>query len=555
MANKRDGELERVREEKERWAKKYKLTESSKVTNDWGMEVKAVYTPDDVVETDYLRDLGLPGEYPFTRGPYPEMSRHKPWRFAILSGFGTAEDTNARWKFLLKGGQRSFTWVPDLPTQAGLDSDDPRCEGEVGRVGMAVDTMKDLEILYADLPIEEIPWSPNLEGAAPQMLAMHIAACEKIGVDRRKLTGTVANDPLDHSIGKGYYLLPMRPAVRLATDCTEFCIRNMPRFYPTNLKGGLMWEQGATPDQEIGYCFAIALTYIDELLKRGLNIDEIAPKFTFFIGCGHQIFEEVAKVRAARRLWARLMKEKYGAKVSNSMLFRFTNFVCGSFYQVEWPELNLVRGAYACLAGALAGAQGMLLAAWDEPFAIPTERSHALALGTQQICAEEIGINKTVDPLGGSYYVEALTNYVEREAVKRMKEMEDYGGCIKAIEEGFLQRQLLTNYYRKQRAIDTGEKVIVRKNKYVLEEGEREVELHKHNPEVERRQVERLRQVRATRNKAKVKESLDNLRRAARGEENLMPHLIEAAKSYVSIGEMTRTLKEVFGEWKEPIVA
>jgi methylmalonyl-CoA mutase N-terminal domain/subunit len=417
-----------------------------------------------------------------------------------------------------------------------------------------VDTIKDLEILYADLPMEEIPWSPNLEGAAPQLLAMHIAATEKLGIERHKLTGTIANDPLAHSIGKGYFLLPLQSALRLATDCTEFCLRELPRFYPTNLKGGLMWEQGATPDQEIGYCFAMAVTYIQELLRRGFTIDQVAPRFTFFIGCGHQLFEEVAKFRAARRLWARLMRERFGATDPASMMFRFTTFVCGSFYQTEWPELNLVRGAYAALAGALAGTQGMLLAAWDEPFAIPTERSHALALGTQQICAEEIGVTKTVDPLGGSYYVEALTSRLEKEMLQRLREIEEYGGVIKAIEEGYLQRQLLVNYYRRQQAIESGEKVIVRKNKYVLEEGQRELQLHKHDPQVERKQVERLREVRARRDNSRVQACLEALQRAAQSQENLMPYLIEAARAYASIGEMTRTLKEVLGEFKEPIV-
>lgn len=550
----REQEVDVIAKEKEAWLKRFNITTYHKIHNDVGMEVQTVYAPSDLQDADYLRDIGFPGQYPFTRGPYPEMSRFRPWRFAILSGFGTPEDTNQRWKLLLKGGQRSFTWVPDLPTQAGVDSDDPRAEGEVGKVGMAVDTAKDLEILYSDLPIAEVPFSPNVEGTAPMILAMHIAATEKMGIPLEKLAGTVANDPLAHSIIKGYFLLPIRGAVKLATDCTEFCVKNIPSFYPTNLKGGAIWELGGTLDQEIGYTFSMAIEYTEQLLKRGINIDEFAPKITFFLGCGHQLFEEVAKFRAARRLWARLMKERYHAQNISSMRLKFTCYGVGSPYQVEWPELNLVRGTIIALAGAMGGAGGMLLPAWDEPFAIPTPRSHALALGTQQIIAEEIGVTKTVDPLGGSYYVEYLTNYIEKEATKRMEEIERYGGVIKAIEDGYMQKECLTNYYKKIEQIESGERVIVRKNKYTMEEENRELELHHPSPESARRQIERLKRFKLERDNTRVKNSLKELENAAKNNINLMPYLIEAARCYASIGEMTATLKAVFGTFKEPLM-
>jgi methylmalonyl-CoA mutase N-terminal domain/subunit len=546
--------LEMIAGEKRRWEDKFKVPESPGVKTDMDMEVQTLYTPADIGDTNYLRDIGFPGEYPFTRGPYPEMSRHKPWRFAILSGYGDCEDTNKRWKFLLDGGQRSYTFPPDLPTQAGLDSDDPMAEAEVGKVGLAIDTLKDFEILFSDLPLD-VPFSPNSEAVAPMLLAMLIAIAEKRGFDPANLTGSVANDPLSHCVTKGYFTFPIKEAAHVACDLIEYCIKNLPRYYATNIKMGQLPECGADTDQEVGYGFAFTMTYIDELLNRGLDIDQIGPKISFFIACGPHIFEEAAKFRAARRLWAKIMKEKYGAKNPKSMMLRFTAYNTGSWLHPEWPELNLVRAAFAGLAGVLGGCQGMLLPAWDEPFAIPTERSHSLALGTQQIIAEESYVTKTVDPLGGSYYVESLTNQLEEKIAARIKEVEDYGGSIKALEDGFIQRQILPAFHRKQKEIETGERVVVRKNKYQIPEEPRELELHETSSESAHRQIERLRTTKAQRDNAMVQACLEKLVRAAERQENVMPHLVDAAKSYVSIGEMVKSLKEIYGEWKEPLVA
>ncbi|MFC1859435.1 methylmalonyl-CoA mutase family protein [Thermodesulfobacteriota bacterium] len=547
-------ELEKVAREKKRWEEKFRVKESPGIKTDMDIKVKALYTPEDTTNINYLRDIGFPGEYPFTRGPYPEMSRHKPWRFAILSGYGDCEDTNKRWKFLLDGGQRSYTFPPDLPTQAGLDSDDPMAEVEVGKVGLALDTLEDFEILFSDLPLD-VPFSPNSEAVAPMLLALFIAIAEKRGVDPAALTGSVANDPLTHSVTKGYFMFPLKEATHLACDLFEFCIRNMPNYYATNIKMGQLPECGADTDQEIGYGFAFTMTYIDELLSRGLDIDQIGPKISFFISCGPHIFEEVAKFRAARRLWAKIMKEKYGAKDPKSMVLRFTAYNTGSWLHPEWAELNLVRAAFAGLAGVLGGCQGMLLPAWDEPFAIPTERSHSLALGTQQIIAEESYVTKTVDPLGGSYYVEALTSQLEEKMTQRIEEIEKYGGSIKALEDGFVQRRILPGFYRKHNEIETGERVVVRKNKYQIPEEPRETELHEANPESARRQIERLKKTKSDRNKEMAEACMAKIVKAAKEKENVMPYLIEAAEAYVSIGEMVACLKEIYGVWEEPLVA
>jgi methylmalonyl-CoA mutase N-terminal domain/subunit len=550
-------DLARIAEENKRWLDEFRLSESPKVIGDLGEEVAAVYTPLDIQEIDYLRDLGFPGEYPFTRGSYPEMSRHRPWRYALFTGFDTPEKTNERWKFLYKAGQPSFNIVYDLPTHLGIDSDDPFAEDEVGRVGIPIDTLRDWEALWADLPMEGVPFNNNIETLAAIVIAFHIAAAEKRGIAPSKLWGSVSNDPLSTAVSKGTTVFPLEHGVRLATDLIEYCTRNMPRFFPVNLKAVNMAEGGASAAQEIGFVLSNAICLIDESLKRGLDIDDFAPKFSFF-GCSTtHLFEEVAKWRAARRLWARIIKERYGARKPASMAFRFTGFHNPLWLYPEEPELNLVRAAIGALACALAGAQAMPHPGFDEAYAIPTEKSQSLALGTQQILAEETNITKTVDPLGGSYYVEWLTNRMEEEIVEKIGEVEEHGGAIKAIGEGFMQRNILEHYCRQQDAIASGERVVVRKNKYRLEKEEdvsERIALHKLDQEAVGEHIEKLKKVKADRDNLRVRKCLDSVKDTARGHENLVPHLIEAAKAYVSIGEITKALKEVWGEYTEPVV-
>ena len=556
MVTKRNNDLERINAEKERWAKEFKIAESPKVMSDLDIEVAAVYTPADIANIDYLKDIGFPGGYPFTRGPYPEMSRHKPWRYALFTGFDTPEKTNERWKFLYKAGQPSFNIVYDLPTHLGIDSDEPLAEDEVGRVGIPIDTIRDWEALWADLPMEEMPFNNNMETLAAIIVAFHVATAEKRGIPPTKLWGSISNDPLSTAVSKGTTVFPIEHGVRLATDLIEYATKNMPRFFPVNLKAVNMSEGGASMAQEIGFVFSNAICFIDETLKRGLDIDDFAPKFSVFGSSTTHLFEEAAKWRAARRLWAKILKEKYGAKKPSSLAFKFTGYHNPLWLYSEEPELNLVRVTLGALASALGGAQAMPLPGFEEVYAIPTAKSQSLALGTQQILAEESNITKTVDPLGGSYYVEWLTNRIEEEIVNKMKEVEEHGGAIKAIKDGFMQRDILNYFCREQEAIASGERTVVRKNKYLVEEEDvvSRITLHQSDTEAVKGHIEKLRKVKAERDNTKVRECLDRLSQAARGKENLMSYLIEAVKAYTSIGEITKTLKEIWGQYKEPTI-
>lgn len=549
--------LDKISREKSRWRENFKVDRSSRIETDLGIEVDAVYTPADIKDLDYLKDIGFPAEYPFTRGPYPEMSRHRPWRYALFTGFDTPEKTNERWKYLYKAGQPSFNIVYDLPTHLGIDSDHPLAEDEVGRVGIPIDTLRDWEALWADLPMEGVPFNNNIETLGAVIIAFHVALAEKRGTPFDKLWGSISNDPLSTAVSKGTTVFPLKHGVRMSVDLIEFCTRNMPRFFPVNLKAVNMSEGGASMAQEIGFVFSNALCFIDEALKRGLDIDEFASKFSFF-GCSTtHILEEAAKWRAARRLWARLMKEKYGAKKPSSMAFKFTGYHNPLWMYSEEPELNLVRAAMGALASALGGAQAMPHPGFDEAYAIPTEKSQRLALGTQQILAEETNITKTVDPLGGSYYVEWLTKRIEEKIIEKMEEVEARGGAIKAITAGFMQKDILEHYYQQQDAIASGERVVVRKNKYRLgsedaESEEPQIALHTLDAAAAESHIEKLKKVKADRDNSRAKDCLNQIREKAKGSENLMPFLIDAAKAYVSIGEITDVLKEVWGSYSDP---
>lgn len=547
-------DLRKIAEEKKRWAKEKKVEELPAAHSEMGRPLPPVFAPDDLQGIDYLRDIGFPGEYPFTRGVYPGMYRKGPWQMRLYSGFGTAEDTNRRWKFLLKSGNMGVACAFDLPTQIGLDSDDPMAQGEVGKVGVAIDTLRDMEILYDGLPLDQITSSFNINTPAAVLLAMYLALAEKQNIPPAKLNGTLANDMLCEYISRGTWVFPPGPALRMSTDIVEYCSRRHPRFYPYNIRGIILREAGASMVQEGAYAFANAVAYIQDALKRGLAIDDFGPRMSFFFATGLQIFEEAARYRALRRLWARIMKERFGARNPNSMLLRFTGTVGGSTYRAREPENNLVRGAYGLLANILGGAQGMLQPAMDEAYAIPTEHTARLALRTQQILAYETGITKVADPLGGSYLVEALTRELEEKIRGEMEKVEAMGGAVKAIEMGYPQMAIAEEAYRAAREEERGERIVVGVNKFQTEgEEKRRLVIHRADPKSVERQIQRTREVKASRDNRNAQKALDELCRSAETKENLMPYFIRAVKAYASVGEITGSLKKVFGEFREPV--
>lgn len=549
-------DMDKIRTFQTKWESEHQLDQLPIAKSDMGEPLKVVYTPTDISHMDYLKDMGFPGEYPFTRGVYPGMYRKRPWQMRLYSGFGTAEDTNKRWKFLLEKGNNGVAVAFDLPTQMGLNSDHPYAEDEVGRLGVAIDTLRDMEILYADLPLQQLISSFNINAPAAIILAMYIALGENQGLPVDKIAGTISNDILCEYVSRGMWVFPPSPALRLVGDVAEYCAKHMPRFYPFNIRGIIMREAGANMIQEAAFSFSNALAYIQEVISRGLQVDDFAPRISFFFATGLQIFEEAARYRAARKLWAGIMKDRLGAKNPKSMLFRFTGTTGGSYYRTREPRNNLVRGAYGLLGNILGGAQGMLHPAWDEPFAIPTEESALLALRTQQILAYETGVTKVADPLGGSYFVEALTKAYEEQIEKVIEKVHDMGGAVRAIEEGFMQEEIAAEAYRVMQDEKSGERIIVGMNKFIAEDKRKDkpdMVFHQADPVTRQRQNERLQQVKRERNNAAVKDCLAELKKKAEDRENLMPHLIETVKTYASMGEIMDTLKDVFGTFQEPI--
>lgn len=539
----------------ERWNERHNMDAMPEAFSDLGKPLKPVYTPMDAAGINYMDKIGLPGDYPFTRGVYPGMYRKRPWAMRLYSGFGTAEDTNKRWKFLLEQGNHGVACAFDLPTQLGLDSDNPLAEDEVGRLGVSIDSLADMELLYDGLPLESLVSSFNINAPAAVILAMYIAVGRKQGLTPEKLGGTLSNDMLCEFVSRGMWVLGAPGSLKLATDVVEYCAKKMPRFYPFNIRGIIMREAGASMVHEAGFAFSNAIAYIESALERGLSIDDFAPRLSFFFSTGTQIFEEAARYRAARRLWARIMKERFKALKPASMLFRFTGTVGGSYYRAVEPENNLIRGAYGLLANILGGAQGMLHPALDEPFAIPTEETARLALRTQQICAYETGVTKTADPLGGSYFVEALTEELEKEIEKIIQDVEEKGGAVRAIESGYMQKCIADDAYKMAREEQSGQRVVVGVNRFHNESGERPaLKVHRHDPAAAGRQVERLNRVRSERNGEAVQKSLGRLRKEAEAGGNLMPILIETVNQYVTVGEIMSALKDVFGTYKEPTV-
>uniref|UniRef100_A0A7C3M984 Methylmalonyl-CoA mutase n=1 Tax=Archaeoglobus fulgidus TaxID=2234 RepID=A0A7C3M984_ARCFL len=516
-----------------------------------GIVIDRLYTPEDV-EIDYENKLGYPGVYPFTRGVYPTMYRGRIWTMRQYAGFGTAEETNRRYRYLLEQGQTGLSVAFDLPTQIGYDSDHPMALGEVGKVGVAIDTIQDMEILFDGIPLGKVSTSMTINSTCAQILSMYIAVAEKQGVEMSSLRGTVQNDMLKEYIARGTYIFPPEPSLRLATDIIMFCAREMPHWNSISISGYHMEEAGATPVQEVAFTLADGITYVEKVIERGMDVDSFAQSLSFFFAAGNNFLEEIAKFRAARRLWARIMKERFNAKDPRSMMLRFHVQTAGCTLTAQQPENNIVRVALQALAAVLGGCQSLHTNSFDEALCLPTEKAVRIALRTQQIIAEESGVADVVDPLGGSYYIEWLTDRIEEEAMKYIEKIDEMGGMIKAIESGYVQREIQKSAYEKQKAIDSGEITVVGVNKYQIEE-EIQIELLRVDKAIVEKQIRRLQEFRKNRDVKKVEEALDRLRKAAEKEdENLMPYVLEAVKARATLGEMTDALRDVFGEFRAP---
>jgi methylmalonyl-CoA mutase N-terminal domain/subunit len=545
-----------LKKERERW-EKANLTKNpvapAKTTS--GLDVDVVYTPADLGDFDYQKDLGFPGEFPYTRGVYPSMFRGNLWSMRQYAGFADAEESNKRFKYLLEQGQSGLSVAFDLPTQMGFDSDNPMVKAEVGRVGVAVDTLRDMEILFEGIPLDKITTSFTINATAAIILAMYLAVAEKQGVSMNKVGGTLQNEILKEFIARGTYIFPPRPSLRLVVDIIDFCKDKVARMNTINFSGYHVREAGANAVQEVAYCLSSAIAYIEEVLKRGVNFDDFGPRLAFHLIVGLDFFEEIAKIRAARRLWAKIAKERFGAKNPRSMMLRL---FCGSSAReatLREPLNNIVRATIDMLGIVFAGAQSASILSYDEAFTIPTEESALISLRTQQIIGYETGIAKVVDPLGGSYYLESLTNRLEKEMKKLMDEIDSLGGMLRCIETGKIQMDVSKNAYEIERRKQSGEIVVVGVNKFVDEQKQdEEVVLTKIDPNITRKQVEKLQKVKAERNNAKVKEALKVLKEKAKGTENLVPFIQDAVREYASIGEICGALREVFGEHTESAV-
>jgi methylmalonyl-CoA mutase, N-terminal domain len=515
-----------------------------------GLPVEPVYTPEDV-ELDYERDLGRPGEYPFTRGVYPSMYRGRFWTMRQFAGFGAAEDTNARFRYLLEHGQTGLSTAFDMPTLMGYDSDHPRALGEVGREGVAVDSLADMETLFAGIPLGEVSTSMTINSPAAILLAFYVCVGDGQGVPREQLRGTVQTDILKEYIAQKEFIFPPHPSMRLVVDMIEWCARELPRMHPVSISGYHIREAGSTAAQELAFTLADGFAYVDAAIERGLDVDEFAPRLSFFFNAHIDFFEEIAKYRAARRIWAREMRERYGAKDPRSWLMRFHTQTAGVSLTAQQPHVNIVRTALEALAAVLGGTQSLHTNSFDEALALPTEEAVRLALRTQQVIAHETGAASTADPLGGSWFVEDLTNRLEAEAYDYFARIDELGGVIAAIEDNFFQREIAEASFRYQTEVEAGERVIVGVNRYELED-EPPLDILHIDPALERKQSERVQALRDTRDSTAVEAALARLKADAAVEgRNLMEPILDAARTYVTMGEMCDALREVWGVWRE----
>lgn len=514
-------------------------------------EAQRLYTPLDIEDFDYGEKLGFPGQYPFTRGVQPTMYRGRLWTMRAYAGFATAEETNARYKYLLEAGQTGLSVAMDLPTQIGLDSDHELSYGEVGKVGVAIDSLADMEALFDGIPLDKVSTSMTINGPAAVLLAMYVAVAEKQGVKPEALKGTIQNDILKEYIARGTYIFPPRPSMRLITDTFEYCSKNIPKWNTISVGAYHIREAGASEVQEIAFAFANAMAYIDAAIKAGQKVDDFAPGISWIFTAGLDFFGEVAKFRAARRLWARIMKERYGASVPKAQMLRVHVHTAGSVLTAQQPLNNVVRITWQALSAVLGGIQSMACCAYDEAIALPTEESATLALRTQQLLAYESGVTDTIDPLAGSYYIETLTDKIEKEAYDYIDKIDRMGGAVAAIEQGYMQQEMAAHAYEYQHEVELGKRTVIGVNKFNDSKKLAEQDVLTADLSVGERQIARLEKMKAARDNEAVKAALEKLREAAKGTENLMPYLIDAVKTYATLGEICGVLREEFGEYKQ----
>lgn len=519
-------------------------------TNLSGLVIDRLYTPADRDEK-YVRDLGFPGEYPFTRGIYPTMYRGRLWTMRQFAGFGTAEESNERFKYLLRHGQTGLSVAFDLPTLMGLDSDDPLAAGEVGRCGVAIDTLADMEALFKDISLDKVTTSMTINAPAAVLLAMYIAVAEKQGVPLERLHGTLQNDILKEYIAQKEWIYPPKPSLRLITDTIVYATRHLPKWHPVSISGYHIREAGSTADQELAFTLYDGLTYVEEAIKAGLSIDDFAPRLSFFFNAHNDFFEEIAKYRTARRIWAREIKKRYDPKIPESMALRFHTQTAGCTLTAQQPHNNIVRVALQALAAVLGGTQSLHTDSMDETYALPSEQAVTIALRTQQVIAHESGVTHTIDPLGGAYYLESLTDKMEERAYAYFERLDDLGGMVSAIERGYPQNEILDAAYRYQREVDLKERIIVGVNEYATEEAQ-PIETMKIGADTENIQLERLEKLKRKRDRYGVEKSLDALKRGAESDAALMPLILHAVKHYATVGEISWAMAQVFGTYEEP---
>lgn len=552
----KEDQLQKVHEEWEKWVGDLSkmLSETPerlpRFTTISDQEIKGLYTPEDIQDLDYQRDIGFPGIYPFTRGVQPSMYRGRLWTMRMFSGLGGPEETNKRFHYLLNHGETGLSIAFHYPTLMGYDSDSPMARGEIGKCGVAVDTLKDMEILFEGIPLDKVTTSMTINPPASILLAMYIVVAEKQGVSKREIGGTIQNDMLKEFIAQKTFMLPPKPSLRIIIDTIEYCTKEVPRWNTISISGYHIREAGSTAVQELAFTLADGIAYVEAAMERGLDVDDFAPRLSFFFDSHIDFFEEIAKFRAARRIWAKVMRERFKAKKPRSWMLRFHTQTAGCSLTAQQPFNNVVRTAYEALAAVLGGTQSLHTNSLDETYAIPTEEAVTIALRTQQILAEETGVANTIDPLAGSYFVEALTHQMEEKAWDYIRKIDEMGGMLKAIERGYPQMEIAEAAYRYQRQIDSGEKVIVGVNKYVTDHPP--ITIWRMRPEIEERQLKRLHEVKRTRNNSRVKECLEEIRKASLNGENLMPHIIHAVREYATIQEICDVWREVFGRYTDP---
>ena len=524
----------------------------SKFENLSGTEIKSIYTPEDIANLDYNDNVGFPGVYPFLRGVHSTMYRGRLWTMRQFAGFGSAEETNERYKYLLEHGETGLSVAFDYPTLYGYDTDHPLARGEFGKCGVAISSLKDMEILFSDIPVDKITTSMTINGPAAIVWAMYIANAENRGISNDVIGGTIQNDILKEYIAQKSYIFPPEPSMRLIVDTFEYGFKKIPRWNTISISGYHIREAGSTAIQELAFTLGDGLEYVKAAMNRGLEIDKFAPRLSFFFNSHNDFFEEIAKYRAARRIWAKELK-KLGAKKTRSLLMRFHTQTAGCSLTAQQPEINIVRVTMQALAAVLGGTQSLHTNSMDEALALPSEKAVRIALRTQQIIAEESGVTDTIDPLGGSYYIEWLTDRMEEETYRYFDKVEKFGGVIPAIEKGFFQREIAESAYRYQKEIDENKRVVVGVNDYKTDEG-LSIPILRMDKKGEQRQINRLKKLRKDRNQSKFDRNLKRLKKAAEGDENLMPYILDCVHSYATLGETCDVLREVFGEYKEPAI-